>query len=93
MSARVATGVRDYVESHDEEEQVTLIVGISGDADTASELIADVGAEVEEALPYDSLAVSADIATLQKICDLDVVSSVELEKEYGTRGDTDFRFQ
>jgi len=89
----VATSVRDYLESHDEGEQVTLIVGISGDADTASESIADIGAEVEEILPYDSLAVSADTDDIREICDLDAVDSVELEKEYGTRGDTDFRFQ
>lgn len=86
----MTTSVREYLESRDEEERVTLIVGINTDADTASEQIAKVGGEVEDTLPYDSLAVSVSVDHLEDICDVDAVSSVELEKTYGTRGGSDF---
>lgn len=91
VSAQLASTVEERLESPTVGETVTLIVGVTGETSIAVEQISTVGGEVEEELPYESLAVSIDESDLESLCNLDVVESVEIEKEYGTRGGTDFR--
>lgn len=93
MSARLASNVRDYLESPTPGEMVTLIVGVEPEASDAIEQISSTGAEVEEELPYDCLAVTVDQSDLESVCNLNVVETVEVEKDFRTRGDTDFRLR
>jgi len=93
MSAQIASTVRSRLGSPTPGETVSLIVGYSGDAEDAIEAMSDAGGEVEEKLPYNSVAVTIEEVDLEALCSLDVVTTVEIEKQYETRGDTDFRSQ
>lgn len=90
MSARIASAVRDLLDSPTAGNTVTLIVGFEDDSDDAVEQIEAVGGDVEATLPYDSLAVSVDETDLSAVCSVEQVESVEIEKEYSTRSDADF---
>lgn len=91
MSAQLASAVRDRLDSPRTDETVTLIVGVSVDTSVAIEQIESVGGNVEEELPYHSLAVAVDEPNLDDLCCLDIVETVEIEKEYESRGGSDFR--
>lgn len=90
MSAQLASAVENRMESPTEGTVVTLIVGVSCETTDAVEPISTIGAEVEEQLPYRSLAISIDESNLHSLCDLEIVETVEIEKEYTTRGDDNF---
>lgn len=90
MSAQLASGIKERLQEPTEGKTVSLIVGVDEDKEIASKQISEVGGEVEEELPYKSLAVSIDESNLRALCQLDAIESVELEKEYGTRGGSDF---
>lgn len=90
MSAQLASAVEECLESPTAGSEITLIVGVASDTDDAVEPISAIGGDVEEELPYNSLAVTIDESDLQHLCELDFVESVEIEKEYTTRGDRDF---
>lgn len=93
MSARIASAVQSLLDSPTSGNTVMLIIGVSSPTGDAAEQIEDLGGEVEEELPYRSIAVSVDESDLEALCSLEVVETVEVEKEYTTRGDTDFRSQ
>lgn len=90
MTAKLAAAVQDRLEAPTAGNNVTLIVGVSDE--DAIERISEIGGSIEEELPYDCLAVSIDEADLEELCNLDNVTSVEMEKEYHTLGDSDFFF-
>jgi len=90
VDARIASAVSNLLESPTAGSTVTLIVGVAGDASDAAEQIEAAGGEVEAVLPYSSLAVSVDETGLSAVCSIDQVESVEIEKEYSTRNDSDF---
>lgn len=90
MSARLAAGVERRLQSH-EESELTLIIGVDDSESTdVIQAVEDTGAEIEEKLPLDYLAVSILEKDLNDLCQLDIVSSVDLEGEGSTLNDSDF---
>jgi len=62
-------------------ETVTLVVGlISGHASTAKQRVAELGGEVDEELPFDSLLVEMPEDQLPELCGLSEIESVELDE-------------
>lgn len=86
MLDNIQPGVKEKLDSPKEGERVTLIVGVEERSDAVVEQVEGIGAVVEERLPYDSLAVSIAETRLEKLCDLDVVTSVEIEGKWKQLG-------
>lgn len=78
MTTKIQPGVRRRLESPDSESDVTLLVGVSGPQEAAAEQVSSF-AEVEEELPYGTLAVTVSEKNLEKLCNLACVESVEIE--------------
>lgn len=81
MIDHIQPGVKRLLDSPEDRQGVTLIVGVE---DSSSDQIIDAiertGATVEESLFYDNLAVSINESTeLRELCTLDTVTSVEIE--------------
>lgn len=89
MAAQLQPGVKSRMKRPTEDEEVTLIVGVT-DTKAATEAIQEVGGTVEEELFYDSLAVSINEAQLEALCDLNSVETVEIEAEW-EQMNSDFR--
>lgn len=73
-------------------EYVTLIVGVE-DSESES-VIADVesvGGNIEERLPYNNLAVSIEEVSLEDLCSLSEVTSVEIEGNSKTMDNGNFQ--
>ncbi len=81
MAPNIQPGVEALLENPDERAGVSLILGVE-DAES-EELIAQIestGAEVDESLFYDNLAVSiSDETDLATLCSIEGVDSVEIE--------------
>lgn len=92
MNAQLTSAVEDHLESSNTGETITLIVGVEDStSDDVVEQVTATGAEIEERLPYDSLAVSIEEDDLQALCSLDVITTVEIEGEWKQLGEQDFR--
>jgi hypothetical protein len=84
MSISIERGIRERIKNPTPTEEVTLIVDL--DSIDAEEVVREVEAvgdsvEVEETLPFRSIAVSLQGKDLEALCELEFVSRVELEGE------------
>ena len=82
MSVSIERGIRERIENPTPTEEVTLIVDLDSiNAEDAVQEIETVGesVEVEETLPFQSLAVSLQGKDLEALCELGFISRVELE--------------
>lgn len=61
--------------------EVILLLGVSGDRNTVSRQVEQVGATVEDSLGRATLRVSAPGSVVDSLCTLDGVKSIELERE------------
>lgn len=94
MTAQLASGIKDRLESPNTGESITLIIGVDDvTSDAVIEQVESSGAEIHERLPYDSIAASIDEDDLDELCSLDVVTSVEIEGRWKQLSDQDFRFR
>lgn len=92
MSPRLAAAVEDKLASPTAGKEVTLIIGVNSDARGVRERLAEVGGNIVEELPYDSIVVSVEEPDLDSICSVEGVETIEIEKEYRTRGGKDFLY-
>jgi hypothetical protein len=82
MSTQLDPGVKRRIKSPSDGERVTLIIGVENDStDDVVDTVSSAGATVEDQLPCDYLAVSIKEPDLEDLCDLEVVSSIEIEGE------------
>ncbi len=65
----------------DSSDRATLLVGVSGDRDELQDRLDEHGVTVEDALGLATLRVTAAKSSVDVLCDLDGVKSIELERE------------
>lgn len=89
----IQPGVREVLESPEEGERVTLIVGV--DPTSLPEVRGEVEGigKVEEEVPVDCLAVNVAECRLQEICDVHGVTSVEIEGTWEAESEGNFDSQ
>jgi len=63
------------------DEETTLLLGVSGDRDEFATRVEQVGATVNAALGQATLRVIAPQSTIDDICELDGLKSIEIERE------------
>lgn len=63
------------------DDEVTLLLGVSGDRDEFADRVERCGGTVESSLGRATLRVTATEAVVDELCDLDGLKSVELERE------------
>lgn len=84
MSISIERGIRERIKNPTPTEEVTLIVDLDNiDAEEVVQEVEAVGdsVEVEEMLPFQSIAVSLQGKDLEALCELGFISRVELEGE------------
>jgi hypothetical protein len=77
---QIQPGVRDRIQNPGDG-QVTLLVEIAEAKKTSIEELEGAGAEVEEVLPYDIVALSIAENDLTALSSLEIVESIEIEGE------------
>lgn len=90
MTPDLESGVERRLESPDEGEEVRLIVGVESASNGVAEQLANAGATVHDELPLDHFAVSTTEEKIADLCELDVVTSIEIDSE-GRVFSSDFR--
>ncbi len=60
---------------------VTLLIGASGDRDRLEETLAQYGVTVEKRIGRTALLVQTNESTIDDLCELDAISSIELDHE------------
>lgn len=65
----------------DSDERVTLLVGVSGDRDDFRAKIVERGASVDDTLGQATLRVTAPKSLINELCEIDGLTSVELERD------------
>lgn len=91
MSTPLGSGVERRLESCETSGVVTLIVGVEDcDSESVLQRVRDSGAEIEDKLPLDYLAVSIPEENLEELCNLSVVTSVDIEGKGTTLSESDF---
>lgn len=90
MTLDLETGVERRLESPSEGEEVRLIVGVKSGSDGVAEQLVEAGATVHDELPLDYFAVSTTEERIANLCELDTVTSIEIDGE-GRVLDSDFR--
>lgn len=80
MAPSLDAGVESRLGSP-EGERVSLIVHLNPDTEAAVECLRSSPAKVRDELPLGYYAVSIEDSKLQTLCDLDVVSSIEIDSE------------
>lgn len=63
------------------DEAVTLLLGVSGDRDAFAARVEQSGATVEAEIGRATLRVTAPKSTVDVLCELDGLKSIELERE------------
>lgn len=73
-------GIESIIENPNEDETVTLIVTVTNtDTQTIHDAITDAGGDIEEVLPFNSLAVTIPEHKLEALQDIDAVTEMEIE--------------
>lgn len=65
----------------DSDEEVTLLLGVSGDRDAFASCVEQRGATVEARIGRETLRVTAPESAVDTLCDLDGVKSIEVERD------------
>lgn len=92
--AELQPGVRERLNSPTSGEIVTLIVGVTDPtSDDVQEAIEAAGGEIEDQLYYECLAVSIDETDLDALCELDVVTTVEIEGKWESMQEDEGNFR
>ncbi|GAA0279646.1 hypothetical protein [Halobacterium noricense] len=92
MTPQLQPGVERRLESPTEGATVTLLIGVREDTEEATaEQISHIGGDVEEILPYNTLAVSIDETSLSELCAIETVETVEIEGTWEAADDPNFR--
>lgn len=90
MTPNLKAGVRRRLESPEEGTPVRLIVGVEAISSEVTEQLEQNGATVHDELPLNYVSVSTTEDQISGICDLDFVTSVEIDDE-GQVFSPDFR--
>jgi hypothetical protein len=89
MSAKLESGVERRLESPTADKKVTLLVGVNDShSESTIHQVEAAGANVEDSLPCDYLALSIKETDLRQLCGLGVVESMEIEGQGSTLGGT-----
>lgn len=89
MAPDLDPGVEQRIASPDEGTEVRLILGVETTSDEVKERLENAGVTVHDELPLDYYAVSTTEDQLEVLCELDVVTSIEIDTE-GKILETDF---
>lgn len=90
MSPRLDPGVEDIIESPREGLEVHLIIEVRDEANQGIlQTLRDLDASVET-LPRNHLSVTTTEEAVQDICELEGVSSIEIDSEVTTLSSRDF---
>lgn len=81
MAPTLESGVRRRMEDPAEGEEVTLLVKVTEASDSIVERAEEQGATVEDTLPLNYLALRIAEKDLPKLCEMDMVTRVEIEGE------------
>lgn len=65
----------------DSEEEITLLLGVSGNRDEFVERVKRHGVTVEATLGQATVRVTAPKAAISALCDLDALKSIEIERD------------
>lgn len=65
----------------DSDEEITLLLGVSGDRDEFEERVGECGATVEDSLGRATLRVTAAKHRIDVLCDLEGLKSIERERD------------
>lgn len=80
MARFIQTEVATRRDNPREGERITVVLGVvSGHSTIVKERVIDLGGEIEEELPFDSLLVDLPETELDTICELSEVESIELD--------------
>lgn len=63
------------------DDEITVLLGISGDRDEFASRVVDVGARVEAKIGQATLRVSASESLIDDLCQLEGLKSMEIERE------------
>jgi len=81
MARFVQSEVAERRDRPTEGETVTLVLGIvSGHTSTAKQRVTELGGEVNEELPFDSLLVDIPENELTELCEISEIESIELDE-------------
>ena len=92
MPEYIQSGVRKRCDNPSSETEVALIVGIENTSEEqVIEQIQQLGGEIEERLPYNFIAASILEQSLEELCSIDGIESVEVEGESRVLEEGNFR--
>lgn len=80
MARYVQSEVADVRDHPEQGEQIRLLVGVRGSTSDVTQRVRELGGEVVEEIPFNSLVVALPEARVAEFCETPAVESVELDE-------------